>query len=105
MSFQYRKRINLGKGFGVNLSRRGLSASYRSKNYSVGSRGFSIRTGIPGLSFRSSWGKGGTGLAILAITGLVYISVLIGYNLIRLICFLWKSGIAKLKQKYHSDSR
>lgn len=56
MGFNYSKRVNLGNGVGLNVSKSGVSSSYRGKYGSIGSRGFSIKTGIPGLSFRGGWG-------------------------------------------------
>ena len=91
MPFHYQKRIRLGKGAGLNLSKRGVSASYRSKHGSIGTRGFSLRTGIPGLTFRSSWAKSKEGLAILLALGLFYLGVLILYNLILGIIYLSRS--------------
>lgn len=58
MGIQYRKRINLGGGLGLNLSKSGISTSLRTKIGSVSSRGYSIKTGIPGLYIRGSWKKG-----------------------------------------------
>lgn len=43
----------------------------------MGAKGLSIRTGIPGLTFRRSWGKGGDG----AIIGLLVMSVIGAINL------------------------
>lgn len=65
------------------MSGSGLSVSKRTKYGSFGTSGFSIRTGIPGLSFRSSWGvsrsNGIYGLLILLISVIVLYIV---YNLI-----------------------
>lgn len=86
MGFSYRKRINLGKGLGLNLSSAGVSGSYRTRMGSVGSSGYSIRTGIPGLTYRASWGKSGIGLIILiaiAVTTALYVIV---YNFL---AFAW----------------
>ncbi|MBL6446095.1 DUF4236 domain-containing protein [Fulvivirga sp. 29W222] len=47
MSFRYQRRVNLGKGSHLNFSKTGVSYSKRTKFGTVGSRGFSIRTGIP----------------------------------------------------------
>ncbi|KAA1245874.1 DUF4236 domain-containing protein [Aquimarina sp. RZ0] len=58
MAFKYHKRIRLGKGIGLNISKSGISTSFRSKIGSISSRGYSIRTGIPGLSYRKSFKKG-----------------------------------------------
>src|SRR5688572_4296568 len=41
--------------WGVNASGSGGSVSYRSRHGSIGTKGFSPRTGIPGLSFRQGW--------------------------------------------------
>jgi hypothetical protein len=92
MGFRYHKRVGNSKGWGLNISGSGLSSSYRSKYGSFGSKGFSIRSGIPGLTFRSGWGsgknKGAGALIVLAIMGtlfMVYISVVVLYNLTRLL--------------------
>lgn len=92
MGFRYHKRVSNGKGWGLNISGSGLSSSYRSKYGSIGSKGFSIRSGIPGLTFRSGWGsgknKGTVAMIFLAIMGtlfIVYSAVVVIYNLIRLL--------------------
>jgi hypothetical protein len=59
MGLRYYRRINLGKGRGINVSKSGLSASVRTKWGSYGTKGYSIRSGIPRLSYRSSSGKNG----------------------------------------------
>lgn len=94
MGFRYQKRVNLGDGVGVNISKSGLSGSYRTKYGSVSSRGFSIRTGIPGLSFRSSFGKGKgndamVSLIIWLIVGAIIVGAIIAYNLARLLIWLF----------------
>lgn len=89
MSFRYQKRVNLGKGIGLNVSQSGISTSYRSKFGSIGSRGFSLKTGIPGLTYRSSFGKGL--LPALLIYVVAAVAVLVVYNLARLIYFLVRS--------------
>ena len=96
MGLQYRRRVKLGKGLGLNISNRGISASYQSKYGSVGSRGFSFRTGIPGLSLRSNWGKGGEGLVALAIIGICYIMIIFFYNLFRLLFYVGTMAISKI---------
>jgi hypothetical protein len=82
MGFSYRKRINVGKGLGVTLSSAGMSASYRTQMGSVGSRGYSIRTGIPGLTFRSSWGRSKYGLIVLLVIAIATVVYVIVYNVI-----------------------
>jgi hypothetical protein len=86
MSFRYQKRINLGKGLGVNVSSSGLSTTYRTKFGSIGSRGFSLKTGIPGLSYRRGFGK--SGLPIMLIYLAVMVGGLIVYNVVRLFFYL-----------------
>ncbi|MGR6088845.1 MAG: DUF4236 domain-containing protein [Arcticibacter sp.] len=94
MGFRYQKRINLGDGVGINVSKSGLSTSVRTKYGSFGSRGFSIRTGIPGLSWRSGFGGKNGGIIMLAIL-LLLGCLIIAYNLIRfgvfLIGWIWTS--------------
>ena len=54
MGFRFNKRINFGKGFGVNLGKSGITPSVRTKLGSFSTKGFSIRTGIPGVSYRKT---------------------------------------------------
>ena len=66
MAFRFNKRIRLGKGLGLNVSKSGMTPSYKSKKGSVSSKGFSVRTGIPGLTFRKSFkSKGCIGILCL----------------------------------------
>lgn len=87
MGLRYQKRIGGNKGFGLNLSGSGVSSSYRTKYGTVGSKGFSIRSGIPGLSFRSGYVRGkDKGVTALIILGIIvagfalYYSIVILYN-------------------------
>ena len=88
MGFRFFNRIGGRTGWGVNVSSSGLSSSYRSKYGAFGSKGFSIRTGIPGLSFRSGWGGGGKGnaalifLLIIVALYLIYFAILVAYNIL-----------------------
>ena len=71
MAFQYNKRIKLGKRFGLNISKSGISPSYRSNIGTISSRGYSIKTGISGLSYKKSFKKGkGCMLLLFFITGI-----------------------------------
>ena len=90
MGFRFSRRVGSNNGFGFNVSGSGVSPSYRTKMGSVSSRGFSIRTGIPGLSFRSGWGggrsKGNTGLIILLFLVGLYLAfnaLVVIYNILR----------------------
>lgn len=57
MAFQFHKRVKLGKGFGVHISKSGITPSYRGKRGSFSSKGYTVRTGIPGLSYRKTFSK------------------------------------------------
>jgi hypothetical protein len=52
MSFRFFKRIDLIGGLGLNVSKSGPSLSLRTPYGTVGQKGVSIRTGIPGLTLR-----------------------------------------------------
>ena len=52
MGFRFFKRINIGKGFGVNLSKTGISPSVRTKFGSFSTKGYSLKTGISGVTYR-----------------------------------------------------
>ncbi len=78
MGFRFQRRLNYGAGLGLNLSKSGASPSFRSKAGAISMKGFSIRTGIRGLSFRKSWGKGPEG----AIIGLMAMVVILGINIV-----------------------
>ena len=75
MGVRYQKRIKLSKGLGINVSKSGITPSYRTKRGPVSSRGFSIRTGIPGLTYRKSFSKASKGgcmiLVFFTFTGLL----------------------------------
>lgn len=87
MGFRYHKRINLGDGVGINVSKSGVSTSVRTKYGSIGSKGFSIRTGIPGLTWRSGFGGKNT-FPIMLVILLVMGGLVVAYNLIRFAIYL-----------------
>ncbi|WP_353956825.1 DUF4236 domain-containing protein [uncultured Salegentibacter sp.] len=57
MGFRFHKRIKLGENLGINVSKSGLSASIRTKAGFISNKGFSARSGIPGLTYRKSFSK------------------------------------------------
>ena len=70
MGFQYRKRVRLGKNSWLNLSKSGVSGSFRVGPATFNSRGRkSIRLGN-GMSYRTS----GSGCAVMAC-GLVLVGL------------------------------
>ena len=92
MGLSFFKRVPIKKGLGLNVSGTGLSGSYRSKLGSIGTKGFSLRSGIPGINFRKRWlgaknyGNGAIFiLIILASLSLWYLAAVVVYNLIRFI--------------------
>jgi len=104
MPLNYRKRINLGGGAGLNVSRSGISTSVRTKHGSIGTRGFSLRTGIPGLSFRSSFGraKGNEAIFILLaflVLGALVVGALVVWNLVRFLTWVVQSAIDRIRRK------
>ena len=80
MGFKFQKRIRLSKGLGINISKSGITPSYRTKRGSLSSKGYSIRTGIPGLSYRKTFSKSsksGCSVLILMIMSIPIIILLI----------------------------
>lgn len=67
MSFKFQKRINLSKGFGLNVSKSGISPSLRTKRGTISTKGISVKTGISGVSYRKSFGKSGSGCLLLVL--------------------------------------
>lgn len=55
MSFRIGRRVRIGKGLGVNIGKRGVSVSTRTPFGSVGTSGYSVRTGIKGVSYRKRY--------------------------------------------------
>src|SRR5687768_7967129 len=90
MGIRYTKRLGRSQGWGLNISGSGISSSYRSKLGAIGSNGFSIKSGIPGLSYRGTWGArkargNGTLLFLLAMLAyyVMYGAILLLYNFFR----------------------
>jgi hypothetical protein len=88
MGFKFQHRLNYGSGLGLNLSTSGASPSFRSRMGSISAKGFSIRTGVPGLSFRRSWGKGPGGAIIGLTTTIVTLGIVIGLKVFLVLCGL-----------------
>ncbi len=77
MGFRFQKRIKLGKGFGLNISKSGITPSYRTKRGSLSSKGYSIKTGISGMTFRKSFSKSSKGGCMLLLLVIASSSVLL----------------------------
>lgn len=65
MGFRFSKRINIGKGFGFNISKSGISPSVRTKLGSFSTKGYSLKTGVPGLTYRKTANSKGCLLSIV----------------------------------------
>jgi len=72
MGFRLQKRLNLARGFGLNISKSGVSPSLRTKIGAIGPRGYTIRTGIPGLTWRGGKIKNLTPILAFALLYLLY---------------------------------
>lgn len=75
MSFRFQKRVKLGKGFGLNISKSSITPSYRNKKGSISSKGYSLKTGISGSSYRKTFSKSSRGGCVLVLMILI-ISIL-----------------------------
>lgn len=75
MGFRFQKRINLGKGFGMNISKSGITPSYRGKSGSVSTKGYSVRTGISGMSYRKTYSKTKNGGCLLVFMLVFILSI------------------------------
>jgi hypothetical protein len=54
MGFRFQKRIKLGGGLGLNISKSGISPSVRTKMGTFSRKGYSVKTGIPGVRYQNS---------------------------------------------------
>lgn len=87
MGFRFYRRVNLGGGLGINLSKSGITPSVRSRFGSIGPRGFSVRTGIPGLSYRGGHGKAGAALLLMLAIFAISIVAVVAWNILRFLCW------------------
>jgi len=101
MTIRIQRRISLGSGLGINVSKSGFSVSQRTPFGSFGSTGYSIRSGIPGVFYRKYSGRGrkkGDTMTILFIlmllAGLVYVLFLV---LKIIVLFLFNAIVWALK--------
>jgi hypothetical protein len=99
MGSRFQRRINLGGGAGLNLSKSGVSSSVRTRFGSVGTKGFSIRTGVPGLTYRGRYRKGSDGglivvlvLALVALLPLLFQALVLVVRLL-LVAVAWMTRV------------
>ena len=94
MGFRFYRRVNLGNGLGLNLSKSGVSPGIRTSSGSIGTRSFSLPTGIKGLYYRGSTGGKNAGLVMLLILLISGVFILAYYLVIAIIngfIILWNS--------------
>ena len=79
MGFRFQKRINLGGGLGLNISKSGISPSLKTSRGTISSKGLSVRTGIAGVNYQNNFSKAkNSGCMLLSVftgiaTYLIYI--------------------------------
>ncbi|MDR7212659.1 DUF4236 domain-containing protein [Flavobacterium piscis] len=73
MGFQFQKRIKLGSGLGLNISKSGISPSLRTRRGTISSRGFSIKTGTSGVNYQNNFSntKNSGCMLLFAFTGII----------------------------------
>jgi hypothetical protein len=54
MGYRFQKRVKLGGGLGLNISRSGISPSLRTKVGTFSKGGYSTKTGISGLRYQNN---------------------------------------------------
>ncbi len=77
MGFLFNKRINLGKELGFNISKSRITPSYRNKRGSLSSKGFSVRTRIPGISYKKTSSKANNSGRLLILISFILTSSLL----------------------------
>ncbi|SDJ98306.1 hypothetical protein SAMN04487935_2206 [Flavobacterium noncentrifugens] len=70
MGFRFSKRINLGKGLGINISTSGINPSLRTKFGSISSKGFSANAGN-GMGYKKRFQNSGC-LVFLVLSIIAY---------------------------------
>jgi hypothetical protein len=81
MGFRIQKRINLGGGLGLNVGKKGVSTSFRGNGGSFSSKGYSVKTGISGVSYRGTFDKSKSGCLVLTVLGLSISALLFSFIL------------------------
>lgn len=90
MGFNYRKYINLGKGFRINLTQKGAGVSFGAKGarVTVNKDGVRGRVGVPGTKAsytkQKSFKKGSTAKKVAGIIATIVLLVVIAYYLVGL---------------------
>jgi hypothetical protein len=77
MGLSFRKRVNLGGGLGLNISKSGISPSIRTKAGTISNKSFSVKTGISGVSYRKNFSTSKNSGCMMFLTVLVVIILII----------------------------
>ncbi|REG90488.1 DUF4236 domain-containing protein [Flavobacterium aquicola] len=79
MGLSFRKRVNLGSGLGLNISKSGISPSIRTKAGSISSKSFSVKTGVSGVSYRKNFStaKNSGCMMLLTILGIMVLLLIV----------------------------
>lgn len=70
MGLSFRKRVNLGGDLGLNISKSGISPSIRTKAGSISYKSFSVKTGVPGVSYRKKFSTAKNSGCMMLLTAL-----------------------------------
>jgi hypothetical protein len=106
MGLRLQRRINLGGGAGINVSKSGFSPSLRTKIGTIGAKGFTIRTGIPGLYYRdvfkkSKKGNDGIFLIILLAIGVFVLMAIVVWNVLQFLLWIITEFIHYLQRLWY----
>jgi hypothetical protein len=82
MGFRFQKRVKLGGGLGLNISRSGISPSLRTKAGTLSAKGVSVRTGVKGVSYNKTFKRtNNTGCLVVIFLLMLLPFVLLRYVL------------------------
>lgn len=76
MGFRFQKRINLGGGVGLNVSKSGISPSLRTKYGTISNKRVSVRTRIKGVAYTKKIRKAKGSGCVLVIAALMVFMIL-----------------------------
>lgn len=77
MGFRFNKRVNLGGGFGLNVSKSGISPSLRTKYGTISNKRVSVRNGIKGVTYQKTIGRSKNSGCMILIILFISITVIL----------------------------
>lgn len=77
MGFRFQKRVKLGGGLGLNISKSGISPSLRTKAGTISKGGYSVKTGMSGVTYRKNFSssKNSGCLLFFVVSGILVIII------------------------------